>query len=79
MILLFIHKRNNALSHLNMYNSATTNELLLSPDCSGNSRINLLLQRRTKKQEVSVMSFASEEDDEVLFDSKQRFSLHLTV
>lgn len=64
---------------LNMYNSASTNELLISADCSGSSSINHLLQRRTKKQDVSLMSFASEEDDEVLFDSKQLFPLHLTV
>lgn len=52
----------------------------MSADCSGSgSSINLLLQRRTKKQEVSLMSFVSEEDDEVLFDSKHLFSLHLTV
>lgn len=62
-----------------MYNSASTNELLISADCSGSSSINLLLQRRTRKQEVSLMSFANEEDDEVLFDSKQLFPLHLTV
>lgn len=64
---------------LNMYNSASTNELLFSADCSGSSSINLLLHRRTKKQEVSLMSFASKEDEEVLFDSKQLFPLHLTV
>lgn len=61
-----------------MYNSASTNELLISTDCSGSSSMNLLLQRRTKKQEVSLMSFASKEDEEVLFDSKQLFPLHLT-
>lgn len=71
-------KTNNALSRLNMFNSAS-NELLMSADCSGSSSMNVLLQRRTKKPEVSLMTFASEEDDEVLFDSKQRFSLRLTV
>lgn len=61
-----------------MYNSASS-ELLMSVDCSSSSSINALLQRRTKKTEVSLMSFASEEDDEVLFDSKQCISFHLTV
>lgn len=56
-----------------MYNSASTNELLMSAEYSGNSSKNLLIQRRTKRKEVTLMSFASDEDDEVLFDSKQIF------
>lgn len=61
-----------------MYNSASTNELLNSAEYSGNSSKNLLIQRRTKRKEVSLMSFASDEDDEVLFDSKQIYLfLHL--
>lgn len=53
--------------------SASSSELLVSADCSGGSGVNLLLQQRAKKQEVSLKSFASEEDDDVLFDSKQLF------
>ncbi|XP_056911014.1 eukaryotic translation initiation factor 2-alpha kinase 1 isoform X1 [Takifugu flavidus] len=52
-----------------MYNSASTNELLMSAEYSGNSSKNLLIQRRTKRKEVTLMSFASDEDDEVLFDT----------
>lgn len=62
-----------------MYNSASTNELMMSADCSGNSSVNLSLQRRTMKREVSLRSFSMEEDDEVLFDSKPFFSLRLAV
>lgn len=51
--------------------SASTNEVLMSAACPGNSRISLSLQRRTEKRELSLMSFSREQDDQVLFDSKQ--------
>lgn len=62
-----------------MHNSASSSELQMWADCSGRSTSNLLFQRRTQKNEARLMSFSSEEDeDEVQFDSKQLFSLHLT-
>lgn len=50
-------------------NSAVATKLLMSAEYSGSSR-NLLLQPRSKSPGLSLLSFSSEEDDEVLFDSK---------
>lgn len=64
-----------------MYSSTSNNGLMRSVECSGSSSSsnNLLFHRPIKRQEVSLISLASEEDDEVQFDSKQFFFLYLTV
>lgn len=65
-----------------MYSSTSNNGLLRSVECSGSSSSssnNLLFHRPIKRQEVSLISLASEEDDEVQFDSKQFFFLYLMV
>lgn len=62
-----------------MYSSTPNNGLLRSVECSGSSSNNLLFHRPIKGQEASLISMASEEDDDVQFDSKQLFFLYLMV
>ena len=56
-----------------MYSSTTSNRgPLLSEDSSGSSR-NLLIKPFRRREASNLSSLASEEDDEVQFDSKQLF------
>ena len=66
-----------------MYSSTSNNGLLRPEDCSGSSG-NLLVLRNIKptrrhevESNVSLLSLASEEDDEVQFDSKQLFFFYV--
>lgn len=64
---------------INMLSSSSSTGLLRSEDCSGSSS-NLLVLKAIRRHEVesnvSLLSLASEEDDEVQFDSKQLFLLN---
>ncbi|KAI4807490.1 hypothetical protein KUCAC02_027296 [Chaenocephalus aceratus] len=60
-----------------MYSSSSEG-LLRSEDCSGSSHF-WIMQRHEVDSNVSLLNLASEEDDEVQFDSKQRFLLLLNV
>lgn len=62
-----------------MYSSTSNNGLLQSAECSGSSSSDVLVYRPMQRQEVSLISLASEEDDEVQFDSKQLSFLYLMV
>lgn len=63
-----------------MYKPTKSNSgLLLSEDSSGSSR-NLLIKPFKRPEIGSLLNVASEEDDEVQFDSKQLFFfLYLNV
>lgn len=58
-----------------MYSSTSNSGLLLSLERSGSNSRNLLVHRPYKRPEVSLLSLASDEDDDVQFDSKQRLFL----
>lgn len=63
-----------------MYSSTSNSGLLQSAERSGSSGgSNILVQRRSERQAVSLISLASEEDDEVQFDSKQLPFLYFFV
>lgn len=58
-----------------MYSPTSSSGLLLSLERSGSNSRNLLAHRPYYRREVSLLSLASDEDDDVQFDSKQRLFL----
>lgn len=62
-----------------MSSPSSINGPLQPVESSSSSNSNLLVRRPTKRREISLTSFSSEEDNEVQFDSKQLVLFYVMV
>lgn len=62
-----------------MSSPSSINGPLQLVESSSSSNSNLLARRPTKRREISLTSFLSEEDNEVMFDSKQLVLFYVMV
>lgn len=68
----YIGKELRCSIDVKMHSSTTSNGLVLPLESSGSTGGSLVAHRPFSRRDVSLLSLASDEDDEVQFDSKQR-------
>lgn len=68
----YIGKELRCSVDVKMHSSTTSNGLVLPLESSGSTGGSLVAHRPFSRRDVSLLSLASDEDDEVQFDSKQR-------
>lgn len=68
----FIGTELRCSADIKMHSSTSSNGFLLPMEASGSTSRSLVAHRPFRRRDVSLLSVASDEDDEIQFDSKQR-------